>query len=514
MGVDFKQFTGGVDWAAIVCPFLLPISFLWDILTYWRLLVRFWFCKNNENHQKNVEKVQEQVKAWASEDRGRKMCTARPSWMSISQQQLGYKDRMFRVKLDFLQDIVHLDKEKMQVSVEPGITIGFLNRALVKMGYTLPVVPELDTLTIGGLVMGGGIESTSHKYGLFHHLCKEYEVVTATGEVIVANEEENADVFHALPMSYGTLGFVVKITLSIVKYKPYIRLTYRPSYSLEDTVNFLSNETHKETDNDSVEGIAYSKDTAVIMTGQFVDNDQVENSKINRQGLWYKPWFYQYVKTFLDKGPGEYVEYVPTLHFHQRHNKPTFWLSHVWLPWADGPIARFLTGWILPMNHQLLQLVKETFIGGDFADNCVLQDFIIPIQHIKAAIELNHQATAIYPLWMVPARLYFPGIPKELLPKAGDVMFVDLGVYGFSTLEKFAGRDKTLRRFEKFTLDHFGFQALYAETLMNYNEFCTMFPRAIYDQARDRLPLCKEAFPEVYDKVSRQGRQTSKEKQK
>jgi hypothetical protein len=32
---------------------------------------------------------------------------------------------------------------------------------------TLPVVPELDDLTIGGLVMGGGIESTSHKYGLF-----------------------------------------------------------------------------------------------------------------------------------------------------------------------------------------------------------------------------------------------------------------------------------------------------------------------------------------------------------
>jgi delta24-sterol reductase len=29
------------------------------------------------------------------------------------------------------------------------------------------VVPELDDLTIGGLVMGGGIESTSHKYGLF-----------------------------------------------------------------------------------------------------------------------------------------------------------------------------------------------------------------------------------------------------------------------------------------------------------------------------------------------------------
>ena len=197
-----------------------------------------------------------------------------------------------------------------------------------------------------------------------------------------------------LPMSYGTLGFVTNITLQIIEYKPFIRLTYRPCYTLTDTVELLSKETHKETENDSVEGIAYSKDTAVIMTGQFVTEDKVEKQKINRHGLWYKPWFYQYVQTCLEKGKGEYVEYVSTLHFHQRHNKPTFWLSHVWLPWADGPLARLLTGWILPMNHQLLQLVKETFIGGDFADNCILQDFIIPLQHVKAAIELNHTPTS------------------------------------------------------------------------------------------------------------------------
>ena len=47
--------------------------------------------------------------------------------------------------------------------------------------------------------------------------------------------------------SYGTLGFVVKITLQIVEYKPYIRLTYRPCYTLSDTVELLSSETHKES---------------------------------------------------------------------------------------------------------------------------------------------------------------------------------------------------------------------------------------------------------------------------
>ena len=46
-----------------------------------------------------------------------------------------------------------------------------------------------------------------------------------------------------------------------------------------------------EDDNDSVEGIMYSKEQAVIMTGTFVDD--YEDGKLNRMGLWYKPWFYK-----------------------------------------------------------------------------------------------------------------------------------------------------------------------------------------------------------------------------
>ena len=59
---------------------------------------------------------------------------------------------------------VSVDTKKQIVSVEPMVTIGILNDYLIKLGWTVPVVPELDDLTIGGLVMGGGIETTSHKY--------------------------------------------------------------------------------------------------------------------------------------------------------------------------------------------------------------------------------------------------------------------------------------------------------------------------------------------------------------
>ena len=259
--------TFGLNWAALVCPLLLPVSFLWDLVSYWSLLASYWLARGALTHEDKLRDVQDQVSIFSKyffliifcdnffyqvrQRDGRKMCTARPSWMSISQQRLGYKDRMCRVRLDALKAIISVDREQMSVSVEPNITIGFLNRALVRQGLTLPVVPELDNLTIGGLVNGGGIESTSHKYGLFHHIATEYEVVLASGEVIRASLKENEEYFHAIPMSYGTLGFVTLVKLRVVEHKPYIRLTYTPCHSLDQTIATFSAQTMKDTDNDS-----------------------------------------------------------------------------------------------------------------------------------------------------------------------------------------------------------------------------------------------------------------------
>ena len=50
------------------------------------------------------------------------------------------------------------------------------------------------------------------------------------------------------------------------------------------------------------------------------------------------------------------------------------------------------------------------------------------------------------------------------------------------------------------------FQGLYAETLMTKEEFMEMFDGSLYLKVRKSLPLCEEAFPEVYDKVSKLGR--------
>jgi len=54
----------------------------------------------------------------------------------------------------------------------------------------------------------------------------------------------------------------------------YVRLQYRPISSLENIQSSLISETLDTENNDFVELLIYSKDEAVLMTGQMTDGDQ------------------------------------------------------------------------------------------------------------------------------------------------------------------------------------------------------------------------------------------------
>ena len=62
--------------------------------------------------------------------------------------------------------------------------------------------------------------------------------------------------------------------------------------------------------------------------------------------LWYKPWFYKHVETYLFGKNGEHltekaVEYIPTKDFYHRHNKGWFWLMEHTISFANHPIFRW-----------------------------------------------------------------------------------------------------------------------------------------------------------------------------
>lgn len=287
-------------------------------------------------------------------------------------------------------------------------------------------------LTIGGLVSGGGIESTSHKYGLFQYICKSFEMVLADASVVTCSKDERPDLFMAIPFSYGTLGFLTSIEMDIIPYKPYVKLTYVPTYSLDETVHELTRIIHDPAV-DSVEGIMYSLNRGVIMSGKYTDT--FEKGKLNRINRWYKPWFYKHAQRFLDSPPsvtGTEEEYIPTTEFNERHMKGIFWCMEHICPFGNNVFFRYLLGWMLPPKQSLLKWMRTNLVPADNNENFsyTVQDYGYPLEILKPCLEFVDEQTKIYPLWLCPAGVRAPPELEHLSPLKNGSIYIDVGIYG------------------------------------------------------------------------------------
>lgn len=157
------------------------------------------------------------------------------------------------------------------------VTMGQLSATLNPLGWTIPVLPEIDDLTVGGLVMGTGIESSSHKHGLFQHICVSYELVLSDGSVITCSEDERADLYYSVPWSYGTLGILTCVTIKIVPAKKYVKLEYEPLKNIDVFTERFSL-VSRDRKSEFVEGILFNNNEGVLMTGNLVDD--VDKDKV------------------------------------------------------------------------------------------------------------------------------------------------------------------------------------------------------------------------------------------
>ncbi|XP_016299386.1 delta(24)-sterol reductase-like [Sinocyclocheilus anshuiensis] len=176
-------------------------------------------------------------------------------------------------------------------------------------------------LCSGGLVMGTGIESSSNIYGLFQHICVAFELVLADGSLVRCTEKENSDLFYAVPWSCGTLGFLVAAEIRIIPARKWVKLRYESIRGLDAICKKFAEESANK-ENQFVEGLQYSRDEAVIMTGTMTDH--AEPDKTNCIGYYYKPWFFRHVEGFL-KLNRVAVEYIPLRHYYHRHTRSIFW---------------------------------------------------------------------------------------------------------------------------------------------------------------------------------------------
>lgn len=486
--------------------FVLPISVAVNTLWYIRMQLALYFA-DPAKHQGKVEAVADAVKKSIAS--GKKICTARPGWQSMSLKMGDHKKGFHLVPTHLLVDILGIhaiggNKDDMVVSCEPLVSMGQLSRYLVARGYTLPVVPELDELTVGGLLMGFGIESSSHKYGLFQEICVEYELVLGDGRVVVVRaDNEYKDLFYALPWSHGTLGLMVRATLRIVKSKPLVRLQHTRVSGIENVVKKFTEITSKPNAATFIEVLLYENGDGVLMEGEMVDS-VASDGKYYDLGKWFQPWFYKHVLE-ITKGTSpstSVIEYIPLRSYYHRHTRGIFWeMEHI-IPFADQMWFRYLLGWAMPPNIPLLKIFQTAHTKKMWREQFVVQDMLVPITSLTEVLQDIDKNLAVYPMWLCPHLVCHHaegGLVGEVSRAGTKEMYVDIGLYGVPKRQPFV-HDVALRRLEEVVRRHRGYQGMYAVSYMDRSEFDTMFHRELYDQCRAKYGAV-DKFPDVFEKT-------------
>nr|XP_053628727.1 delta(24)-sterol reductase-like isoform X2 [Cherax quadricarinatus]XP_053628728.1 delta(24)-sterol reductase-like isoform X2 [Cherax quadricarinatus]XP_053628729.1 delta(24)-sterol reductase-like isoform X2 [Cherax quadricarinatus] len=499
----------------IVVLVVLPLSNIFSAVMQLRHWIFHRFISAPENHDERVIAIQKQVMRWNKWPKVKRklMCTARPNWQSLSTTFFA-KELCHRITIP-LYDILELKPSHMTIRVEPMVSVGQATAFLVPRGYTLAVCLEVAEATLGGLAMGVGMTTYSHKVGLYQETIVAYEMVLADGMLVrVTRDNEYSDLYYTLPWSHGTLGFLVALELQIIKIKPHVKLEYIPVKGQKqycDMIRDLSGalDKHRATP-DYLEATVFSKEEAVIMVGKFVDVPYNEQYKINHVTRWYKPWFYKHVEKFLKKGRG--YEYIPLEDYLLRHNRSIFWVVETMIPFGNNLLFRYLLGWLLPPKIAFLKFTTTPGVRAMTFTKQVFQDIVLPMTHLEDQIDKCAELLDVYPILVYPCRLYDHGPHRgQLRPPRKDQkvpgtnygMFNDLGVYGVPKLVREKKRFDAvhvMRELERFTADMGGYPFLYADTFMTRKEFEEMFDLTAYEQVRHKYNA-EHAFPHLYDKI-------------
>jgi FAD/FMN-containing dehydrogenase len=99
------------------------------------------------------------------------------------------------------------------VSIEPGAIWGHVYNEVTTKGGRYVQGGGCMTVCVAGLILGGGFGSYSKAYGLAAASLIEAELVTADGQVRIANACSNPDLFWALKGGGGGFGVVTRVTL-------------------------------------------------------------------------------------------------------------------------------------------------------------------------------------------------------------------------------------------------------------------------------------------------------------
>lgn len=105
--------------------------------------------------------------------------------------------------------VISINNKLRQITVQTGMTLSVLLQKLSELGWCLPCLPDVDTITVGGAIATG-----THGTGKDGHIISEYIVgcrlIRSNGTILEAKRED--DLMNAIKVSVGVLGVFSEVT--------------------------------------------------------------------------------------------------------------------------------------------------------------------------------------------------------------------------------------------------------------------------------------------------------------
>ena len=119
------------------------------------------------------------------------------------------------LELDALSGLVRVDRERNRVTLRAGTRLHDIPRLLEPFGLAMPNLGDIDRQSVAGAI-STGTHGTGIGFGGIATQVVGVTMVTADGELLTSDAEQEPELLPALALGLGALGILVEVTLQCV----------------------------------------------------------------------------------------------------------------------------------------------------------------------------------------------------------------------------------------------------------------------------------------------------------